>query len=158
MRLLLTDVDGCWTDGSVLVHADGSASTTFHVHDGYGLVLVQRAGVEVVVISGRDNPAARTRAEHLGIRELRMGSFEKGALADEILAARALEPSQIAAFGDDLPDLELYSRVGVRLAPANAVAELRAAADYVTQAPGGHGALREVCELLMAARAATQRP
>ena len=100
MRLLLSDVDGVWTDGRITVHADGSESTDFHVQDGYGMVLLRRAGIEVAVITGRHNPSVKARVEKLGITELRMGSFEKGPLVEELVRSRGLMHEEVAAIGD----------------------------------------------------------
>lgn len=154
VRLLLSDIDGVWTEGFIHVHADGSESCDFHVHDGYGLVLLQRAGVEVAVITGRDNPAVAARVARLGIAELRMGSFDKGERAEEIVRARGLMHEEIAAIGDDLPDLQMFAQAGLCFAPPEAVPAVRAAADHVTRACAGRGALREVCDLLLLARGA----
>ena len=152
MRLLLTDIDGCWTDGSVLFHAEGDPSVRFAVHDGYGITLLLRSEIEVAVVSGRDCPAVGKRLDHLGVTERRMGNLEKGASAFEIVTSRGLNPEQVAAFGDDLPDLALFEHAGLRLAPPGARPEILAAADHVTRLPGGGGALREICELLLEAR------
>lgn len=145
-------MDGVWTDGRITVHADGSESADFHVHDGYGLVLLQRAGVEIAVITGRENPAVAARVRRLGIETLRMGSFAKGPLAEEILRERGLIHEEVAAIGDDLPDLEMFACAGLRFAPPEAVPAVREAADWVTRAGAGRGALREVADLLLRAR------
>ena len=152
MRLLLSDVDGVWTDGRITVHADGSESTDFHVQDGYGLVLLRRAGIEVAVITGRHNPSVKARVEKLGITELRMGSFEKGPLVEELVRSRGLMHEEVAAIGDDLPDLEMFERAGLCFSPPEGVEAVRAAADWVTRARAGFGALREVADLLLVAR------
>lgn len=148
----MTDIDGCWTDGSVLFHAEGDPSVRFAVHDGYGITLLLRSGIEVAVVSGRDCPAVRKRLDHLGVTERHMGNLEKGAAALKIVTARGLNPEQVAAFGDDLPDLDLFKHAGLRLAPPGSRPEILAAADHVTRLPGGSGALREICGLLLEAR------
>lgn len=150
VRLFVTDADGVWTDGRIRVHADGGESLDFHVHDGYALRQLQAAGVEVAVISGRDCPALAHRARRLGVRELRLGQLDKGPVLAELARARGLRREQIAAMGDDLPDLALFARANLSLAPPGAAAAVAAAAHYVTRAPGGGGALREACELLLA--------
>ncbi len=152
IRLFVTDVDGCWTNGRITVHADGSESAHFDVKDGYGMMALQKAGVEIAVISGRDNPAVIARAERLGIQTRYMGQMEKAPLIAELLKKRGLEAHQVAAIGDDLPDLDLFARAGFCFAPNDAVAELREAADWVTQAKGGHGAVRECCDFLLLAQ------
>lgn len=153
IRLLVSDVDGCWTDGHVTLDADGKETVRFNVHDGYGVVQLQKSGVEVALISGRDNPAVAQRAKHLGIKELEMGSLEKAPLIQKLLDARGLRAEQVAAFGDDLPDLALFECAALRCAPASAIKEVREAADFVTNAAGGFGALREVCDLILQAQA-----
>ena len=152
VRLLLTDVDGVWTDGRLTWHEDGRDSACFHVHDGYGMQRLRRAGVAVAVVSGRDSPAVRSRFEFLGVDALVLGTLEKGPPARSIRESLGLSPEEVAAMGDDLPDLALFDEAGLCFAPPGAVAEVRARADLVTRAPAGAGALREVCDLILRAR------
>lgn len=152
VKLFLTDVDGCWTDGTVRVHDDGSESVQFHIHDGYAVVQTLRAGVEIAIVSGRSTKAVRHRAQRLGIEEIWLGVADKSLVAGQLLAERGLAPEEVAAIGDDLPDLPLFAHAGLRIAPSNAIAAIRARADWVTRAAGGAGALREACALLLAAR------
>ena len=154
IRLLLSDIDGCWTDGGIQVSSEFGEVVRFHVHDGYGVKLLQEAGIEIAVISGREVPAVEQRARYLGVKEIYLGHIDKARLAAELCRTRGLRPEQVAAFGDDLPDLALFEQAGLRMAPANAVAGVRAAADYVCERSGGAGALREVAELLLAGRTA----
>ena len=156
VRLLLSDIDGCWTDGGIQLSAQFGELVRFHVHDGYGVKLLQRAGIELVVISGRDVPAVSERARNLGVQEVHLGHPDKARIAASLCKARGLAPEQIAAFGDDLPDLALFEQAGLCLAPANAVAGVRTAADYVCERAGGAGAFREVVELLLAGRTETR--
>ncbi len=158
IRLFVSDVDGVWTDGRITVHADGTESATFCVHDGLGIVRLLRSGVEVAVISGRNNPAVRHRAQRLGIEEIHLGSLDKGPLIQELMAARNLKPEQVACIGDDLPDLAMFRQAGLCFAPPSAVREVRQRADWITRANAGHGALREVCNLFLAARSNVQIP
>jgi len=151
VRLFVTDADGVWTDGRILVHPDGGESLAFHVHDGYALRRLQEAGVEMAVISGRESRALEQRARRLGVAELRMGDLDKGPLLEELVRARGLQRGQVAAMGDDLPDLAMFARAGLSIAPPHAVDAVLARADYITRAAGGAGALREACELLLAA-------
>jgi 3-deoxy-D-manno-octulosonate 8-phosphate phosphatase (KDO 8-P phosphatase) len=151
IRLLISDVDGCWTDGRIFVDADGRESVSFDVHDGYGMQRLQEAGIEIAVISGRQNPAVAARAKKLGLDHVHLGQMHKAKLAKQLVAERQLSANQVAAFGDDLPDLDLFAAAGLRIAPSNAVAEIRAQADWITQACGGRGAMRELCDLLVAA-------
>lgn len=154
IRLLLSDVDGCWTDGSIQMSPVGEV-VRFHVHDGYGIQQLQRAGIEIAVISGRDVPAVGERARYLGLQEIHLGKPDKAQLAQAIVKARGLAPQQVAALGDDLPDLALFEAAGFCVAPANAVSGIRAQADHVLERSGGHGAVRELADLLLAARAAS---
>lgn len=158
VRLFLSDVDGVWTDGRVTVDATGAETVTFCIHDGLGVVLLRRDGVEVAVISGRDNPAVGHRARRLGLDEVHLGIADKGPLAARLIEERGLAAEEVAAIGDDLPDLELFDRVGLCIAPPQATAAVRERADWVTRAAAGAGCLREACELLLAARAQVRTP
>ncbi|NQU48347.1 MAG: HAD-IIIA family hydrolase [Planctomycetes bacterium] len=151
VKLLLSDVDGCWTDGTITYDHAGKESVTFYAHDGYGIKQVQKSGLEVVIISGRHNPAVAARAKQLGIQEIHLGISDKTELAKSLVAARGLNQNQVAALGDDLPDLPLFDAAILRCAPPQATATILQLADYITQADAGRGALREVCELLLAA-------
>jgi 3-deoxy-D-manno-octulosonate 8-phosphate phosphatase (KDO 8-P phosphatase) len=151
VKLLLSDIDGCWTDGTITFDHAGKESVTFYAHDGYGIKQVQKAGIEVIVISGRNNPAVAARAKQLGIQEIHLGISDKTELAKSLVAARGLKPNQVAALGDDLPDLPLFDAAVLRCAPPQATSTIMRLADYITQADAGRGALREVCELLLAA-------
>lgn len=153
VKLFLTDVDGCWTDGTVRVDQDGGESVQFHIHDGFGVVQAIARGLEIALVSGRATAAVRHRARRLGVEEVWLGVADKAEVAERLIARRGLSADEVAAIGDDLPDLPLFERAGLRIAPANAVAELRARADWVTRAPGGGGALREAVALLLAGRA-----
>lgn len=152
VRLLLSDIDGCWTDGGIHVSTEFGEIVRFHVHDGYGVKMLHDAGVEIAIISGREVPAVEQRARYLGVKEIYLGHIDKARFAAELCRTRGLLPEQVAAFGDDLPDLALFDQAGLRFAPANAVAGVRAAADYVCERAGGSGAFREVAELLLAGR------
>lgn len=153
IRLFVSDVDGVWTDGRITVDADGRESATFCVHDGLGVVRMLRAGLEIAVISGRDNPAVGHRARRLGLEEVHLGIAEKGPLIDRLIAERGLTSEQVATIGDDLPDLDMFDRAKLCIAPPQATAAVRERADWVTRAAAGAGCLREACELLLAAHA-----
>jgi 3-deoxy-D-manno-octulosonate 8-phosphate phosphatase (KDO 8-P phosphatase) len=157
VRLLLTDVDGCWTDGGVTVHADGSESVHFHIHDGFGVVELLKTDVEIALISGRETEAVRHRARRLGVDLVHLGVRDKSVVAERLIRERGLTPEQVLAFGDDLPDLPLFERAGLRAAPPGALPAIRARADWITRAAGGAGALREICDLLLVARGAAAR-
>lgn len=151
VRLVALDVDGVLTDGRV-VYVGDEESQAFDVHDGQGLAWLVRAGVQLAWITGRGCRATERRARELGVAHLCMRSGPKGPLLERIQAETGLIPEATLAMGDDLPDLALAERAGVFLAPANARPELRARADHVTRARGGRGAVREMCELVLAAQ------
>lgn len=152
VRWLFLDVDGVLTDGTVEVDADGRESKRFSIRDGLGLVLLLKAGIEVGLISGRPSPAAEARARDLGIRHVRMACRDKVKAYEEIQAGARFEDREAAFCGDDLPDLPLLRRVGVPCCPADAHPLVRAVAAIVLNAPGGHGAVRELAEEILRAR------
>lgn len=151
VRVLLLDVDGVLTDGGLYFSAEGETLKRFHTLDGHGLKLLQRVGIAVAVISGRDSPALRTRLAALGITELRLGTEDKLPAAQDVLAGLGLDWSQTAAMGDDWPDLPLLARAHFACAPPQAHPEARALAQHITRAGAGQGAVRELCDLLLAA-------
>lgn len=158
VRLLFLDVDGVLTDGGIYIAADAAQPTQaieplkrFHTLDGQGIKLLQQAGIIAAVITGRDSPALRARLQALGIQHARYGTEDKRPAAEQILGALGLSWSVAAAMGDDWPDLPLMRRAALACAPANAHAQARAAAHYVTQCQGGAGAVRELCDLLLVA-------
>jgi len=152
IRLLILDVDGVLTDGRLYFGPKGETLKVFHVRDGHGIKMAQRAGIEVAFVSGRRSDAAYHRAKELGIIRFHEGVRDKVAVMEEIMAAMQIEASQVAAVGDDLVDLPLMARAGLAVAVADAVPEVLAAAHWVTALPGGRGAVREVCDLLLKAR------
>lgn len=152
VRLLVLDVDGVLTDGRLHVTADGEHTKVFHVRDGSGLVALQRAGVAVAIISGRDSGAVTHRARELGIAHVRQGIQDKGATLDALLRQLGLANDALGCVGDDTPDLPMLERAALAVAVADAHPTARAAAHWITPSPGGHGAVRDVCDLLLAAR------
>ena len=152
IRLLILDVDGVLTDGRLYFDAKGEALKVFHVRDGHGIKLAQRAGIEVALLTGRRSDAAYHRARELGINRFHEGLRDKVAVLEEIMAAMGIEAFQAAMVGDDLVDLPIMSRAGLAVAVADAVPEVLAAAHWVTSLPGGHGAVRQVCDLLLKAQ------
>jgi 3-deoxy-D-manno-octulosonate 8-phosphate phosphatase (KDO 8-P phosphatase) len=153
IRLLVLDVDGVLTDGRLYLADSGEEFKVFHVRDGSGLVAVRRAGIEVAIISGRDCAAVVRRAAELGIRHVRQGVADKGAELDALLGELGIAADETACVGDDTPDAPLLQRAGLAVGVADAHPALLAAAHWVTQAKGGRGAVREVCDLLLSARA-----
>lgn len=152
IKLLVLDIDGVLTDGRVIYDIDGREVKVFDIKDGHGLKLLMRAGVEVVCLSGRASAANRVRAAELGITELKEGVKVKLPVFQELVAARGLTPAQAAYMGDDLIDLPPMRAAGLALAPADAVAEVRALAHWVARRPGGRGAVRQACELILKAQ------
>jgi 3-deoxy-D-manno-octulosonate 8-phosphate phosphatase (KDO 8-P phosphatase) len=152
VELLVLDVDGVLTDGGVVYLDDGRELKRFHVRDGTGLKLWHAAGKRTAVISGRSSPAVERRAKELGIAFVEQGADRKLPALKRVLAAAGLTPGQCVAVGDDLPDLPLLRHCGAAAAVADACPEVRAAAQYVTRAAGGHGAVREVVEWLLGAQ------
>ncbi|WBY00059.1 HAD hydrolase family protein [Ramlibacter tataouinensis] len=151
VRVAFFDVDGVLTDGGLYLSAEGESLKRFHILDGLGLKLLQQGGIEPVVITGRDSPALRARLAALGVARVHYGTEDKAPAAERTLAEMGLGWTQAAAIGDDWPDLPVLRRCAFAAAPANAHAEVRAAAAYVTRAAGGHGAAREFCDLLLVA-------
>ena len=149
---LLLDVDGVMTDGGLYYDAQGECLKRFHVLDGAGIKQLLRAGVGVGLISGRSHPAILARAQELGMSPVIVGREDKLAAFQEWLAGTGLDARACAHMGDDLPDLPLMQSVGVAFSVPDAVEAVRAAADWVTVRPGGHGAVREVTDLLLSAR------
>ena len=152
VSLLFLDVDGVMTDGRIALDEDGRETKSFHVKDGLGLKLLMSAGIEVVIVTGRISAAVTRRAEELGIHEVHQGIDEKGRFCRQFREKRGLPVASVACLGDDLPDLEMFHESGMPMAVADAAAEVRAAARYVTRRKGGAGAVREACEYLLKAR------
>jgi YrbI family 3-deoxy-D-manno-octulosonate 8-phosphate phosphatase len=152
VRLLVLDVDGVLTDGRIVYTDAGDELKRFHVRDGSGLKIWQSLGLRVAVISGRTSKAVERRAAELGISPVLLGRENKEAALAKVLATLAIPPEQACAIGDDLPDLPVLLRCGLRVAVADACAEVREAADYTTTAVGGAGAVREAIEWVLKLR------
>ncbi|RZJ20050.1 MAG: 3-deoxy-D-manno-octulosonate 8-phosphate phosphatase [Haliea sp.] len=170
VKVAFFDVDGVLTDGGLYFgeYAPGDTRATphegfaaggetlkrFNTLDGHGLKLLQRAGITPAVITGRDSAVLRSRLHALGVTHTHYGTEDKRPAAEITLKALGLDWSQAAFMGDDWPDLPVMRRVGFSCAPANAHVEVRALANHVTTASGGHGAVRELCDLLLVASGA----
>ena len=150
IRLLVLDVDGVLTDGRLYFGPRGEALKIFHVRDGVGLKQLQRAGLEVAVISGRRSPMVAARCRELGVRHVLQGVGDKLAALTRLCARLNLTPAACACVGDDLPDVPLMRVAALSFAVADAHRVARRAADVVTRLPGGRGAVREVCDHLLA--------
>ena len=151
VQVLFLDVDGVLTDGGLLMSEQGETIKRFHTLDGHGIKLLQRCGIQVAVITGRDSPTLRLRMAQLGIAHVHYGTEDKLPAAQRTLQALGLDWSQAAAVGDDWPDVPVLSRCALAVAPPNAHAEVLALAHWVTPRDGGLGAVRDVCDLLLMA-------
>ncbi|MGA2863207.1 MAG: HAD hydrolase family protein [Verrucomicrobiota bacterium] len=151
IRLLLCDVDGVLTDASVFI-GGREELRRFDIQDGLGLVILRRQGIKVGWVSSRPSRATTRRAKDLKIDFLRQVKDGKVAAVQQLLAQTGFQWEEVCYVGDDLVDLGVLKRAGVAIAAANGVAEVRQAADYVTRARGGHGAVREVAELILKAQ------
>lgn len=149
IRLVLTDVDGVLTDGGVALDNDGVESKQFHIRDGLAVRLWQQQGGEVGFVTGRSSQVVKLRAAELDIELVRQGVKDKLQVVRQLSQEGQLQPEQVAYLGDDLPDLSVIQWAGLGVAVADAAEEVRAAADVVTSAAGGRGALRELVELLL---------
>ena len=151
VRVAFFDVDGVLTDGGLFFTESGETIKRFSTLDGHGLKMLQKAGITPAVITGRDSAPLRKRLQALGISHVRYGTEDKAPAAQEILNELGLEWSQAAHMGDDWPDMAVMTRAAFACAPNNAHIEVKAIAHYVTQRDGGHGAVREFCDLLLIA-------
>ena len=152
VRLVVFDVDGVFTDGSLYYGAGGEELKVFDVQDGQGVKRLLKAGLAAAVISGRASDAVTRRMQDLGISHVFQGDEDKLPILERLLKKLDITPEQTAHVGDDLPDLPLLQRVGFGVAVANALPRVKQAAHHVTAAHGGRGAVREVCELILEAQ------
>jgi 3-deoxy-D-manno-octulosonate 8-phosphate phosphatase (KDO 8-P phosphatase) len=152
IKLLLFDVDGVLTDGSVLVHSDGTESKTFGIRDGIAMVWAQRAGLRVGFLSARTSATTPHRAAQLGVTIIYQGVSSKADAYERILADQAVTDAEVAYMGDDIVDLAVLGRVGLSAAPADAVAEVRQRVDWISSANAGRGAARELIETVLKAQ------
>jgi 3-deoxy-D-manno-octulosonate 8-phosphate phosphatase (KDO 8-P phosphatase) len=152
LALLVLDVDGVLTDGGLWFGSRGEILKRFHVRDGHGIKLVQAAGVQVALISGRRSQAVSARARELGIRHVYQGVADKNQMLERLLRKLGITDTQVACMGDDTPDIPLFVRAGFAVAVRDAHPLALAAAHCATTLGGGQGAVREVCDWLLAAR------
>lgn len=149
IRLLILDVDGVLTSGDVTLSPDGDLARTFHVQDGHAIKLWQQAGGKVAILSGRTSPMVERRAQELGVAPVEMGWARKIEGYERITKSLGMADENVCVVGDDLPDLEPMSRAGLAIAVANAVPQVKRAADFVTRRAGGSGAVAEIVEHLL---------
>ena len=152
VKLLVLDVDGVLTDGRLYYDSPGERIKVFHVRDGYGIKAVQRAGVTVAILSGRKSMAVAVRAKELGIRHVVQGADDKLAALHKLTRSCKVTLDDCACVGDDTPDVPIIEACGIGIAVADAHPDALAAADLVTRMRGGLGAVREVCDWLLATR------
>ncbi len=152
LGLLALDVDGVLTDGRLWLSDDGMESKAFDTQDGFGIRQLLRAGLEVAVISGRQSNAVEKRMAELGVTHVILGCSDKVAAFESLINKLGIDATNTAYVGDDVPDIPLLRRVGFAIAVANAVAEVKTECALTTTASGGRGAVREICDLILASR------
>jgi 3-deoxy-D-manno-octulosonate 8-phosphate phosphatase (KDO 8-P phosphatase) len=152
VRLLVLDVDGVLTDGRLFYGPKGESLKAFHVRDGFGIKQAAGAGVTVAILSGRKSAAVASRARELGIRHVVQGASDKLVALRKLAKSRGVSLEECACVGDDTPDAPILEAAGLGIAVADAHPDALAAANLVTTRTGGHGAVREVCDWLVAAR------
>lgn len=152
IRLMIFDVDGILTDGSLHYGADGETIKTFNVLDGHGIKLLQQSGVATAIISARKSDIVARRAADLGIRHLHQGVHDKRTAFEQLLAQTGIDAVACGFVGDDVIDLPILLRTGFAASVPNAHPEVRSRVHYVTQASGGRGAARELCDFILRAQ------
>ena len=157
LKLMIFDVDGVLTDGTLYYSERGEELKAFNIHDGHGIKMLKQYGVEVALITARSSRAVELRAANLGIAQLYQGVEDKRGAYAALLAQLGLAAGQSGCMGDDLLDLPLITRCGFAATVPAAPDALKSRAHYVTRAPGGHGAVREVCEFILRAQGALER-
>jgi len=148
LKLLIMDIDGVFTDGKLYYTEQGETIKVFNVLDGIGIKLLQKMGIILAVISGRDSAPLITRLKELGVEEVYTGKFRKREIYEDLKQKYSLKDEEIGFIGDDVVDLEVMKKVGFPVAVKNAVEEVKRSAVYITQREGGNGAVREVAELI----------
>ncbi len=149
IKLLILDVDGVLTDGSIILDNEGNEFKSFHVRDGHGIKMLERVGVKVAIITGRHSKVVERRAHELGITEVYQRCHIKSVAYEHLLEKMDLKDEEVAYIGDDIVDIPIFKRVGFSIAVADATEETKAEAMMVTKNRGGRGAVREVCEFIL---------
>ncbi|PKN21033.1 MAG: phenylphosphate carboxylase subunit delta [Deltaproteobacteria bacterium HGW-Deltaproteobacteria-6] len=149
IKMLVLDVDGVMTDGRIIMDSDGREMKNFNVRDGHGLVMIQRHGIQVAILTGRTSTVVEHRARDLKITEVYQGALNKKEVFDRILQKNNLTAEAIAYMGDDIVDIPVLKMVGFSVAVADAVDLVKKTVDYITVNSGGQGAVREICEMLL---------
>jgi len=149
VKLLILDVDGVMTDGSIIYDDDGKEIKIFDVKDGHGIKLLMRAGIDVAIITARESQVVLHRAKNLGIDMVYQKAMDKVEAFNEILQKKQLSEKEVAYVGDELVDIPLLRKVGFAAAVKDAVEDLKMYVDFITEKNGGQGAVREICELIL---------
>ncbi|MDI6801143.1 MAG: 3-deoxy-manno-octulosonate-8-phosphatase KdsC [Thermodesulfovibrionales bacterium] len=149
IKLLVLDVDGVLTDGSIILDNEGNEVKAFHVRDGHGIKMLAKAGIEVAIITGRHSKVVERRAHELGITEVYQRCHIKSVAYEHLMEKLGISDREVAYIGDDIVDIPIFKRVGLSAAVADATEETKAEAMLVTKNRGGRGAAREVCELIL---------
>lgn len=152
IKMLVLDVDGVMTDGSIIMDSDGREMKNFNVRDGHGLVMIQRHGIQVAILTGRTSAVVDHRASDLKITEVYQGALNKKEVFDQLLKKNNLSPEETAFIGDDIVDIPVLKMVGFSAAVADALDVVKKPVDYVTAGKGGQGAVREICDMLLNAQ------
>lgn len=152
VKILITDVDGVLTDGRIIYDSDGRELKFFHVRDGHGIKLLVSNGVEVGIITGRNSSIVDKRAKELGINYVIQNAHNKGKIIDNFLKEKSYKTEEICYVGDDIVDLPVFMKVGLRITVPDAPIEVQRYADYITLNYAGRGAIREVCEIILRAK------
>lgn len=149
INVLLLDVDGVLTDGSIIMDDRGTESKHFNVRDGHGIKMILRSGMEVIFLTGRTSRVVSHRARDLGVREVYQGVRDKAGVFESLMRRKGMTGESVAYVGDDIVDVPLFRRVGLSIAVADACEEAKRTAHHITKKKGGKGAVREVCEMLL---------
>ena len=149
IKLLMLDVDGVMTDGSIILDNKGNEFKRFHVRDGHGIKMIQRAGIKVAIITGRKSKVVEIRAKELGITEVYQKIYKKSVVFEKLIKKYKCRDENVAFMGDDVVDRELLKRAGLSAAPADAEDEAKKLADFVAKRNGGRGAVREFTDLIL---------
>ncbi len=151
IKLLILDVDGVMTDGSIILDNDGNELKRFHVRDGHGIKMLGRAGIVTAIITGRKSKVVELRAKELGIKEVYQKIFVKSEIYEKLLVKYKCENENVAFMGDDVVDQELFKRAGLTAAPADAEESAKKLADMISSRNGGRGAVREFTDIILKA-------
>lgn len=152
VKVLILDVDGVLTDGGIIIDEDGRETKRFDVRDGHGLKMLMRYDIEVVLLTGRNSRVVEHRASDLGIKEVYQGVWNKLEVFEEILMKRKINSANTAFMGDDVVDIPVLRKVGFSATVADAAEDVKKMVDYISEKPGGRGAVREICEIILKAK------